>query len=98
MSTKLYVGNLPYSATDQLVVEDDSTSPATPVHGIALTLDSAREGTMGGSGPPITKGSALGIVNPDPDGRGDAGFLDVSYAGPAGAFPTSSVFGASVPG
>jgi len=89
---KLYVGNLPYSADDQaLRMEDDSTIPPTPLQDIRVRLNGAHRGTYAAPLDALSMSSSLGIVNPTSNGRGDAGFLTVSYTGPSGSFPLSSV-------
>jgi hypothetical protein len=89
---KLYVGNLPFSATDQFGIFDPSSSPATELQDVGISLNGAHIGTLQNPGSPLPASSSLGIINPGPDGLGDAGFFDVFYDGPAGDFPASSFF------
>ena len=89
---KLYVGNLPYSSSDKVGVFDPSTSPATELQDVTISLNDARIGTMQNPGNPLPASSSLGIVNPGADGLGDAGFFDVFYTGAPGDFPASSFF------
>lgn len=88
---KLYVGNLPYSATDGFSISDKSTLPATAVMDVKLSL-SGRTGTLQNPGSTLPTSSSLGIINPGLDGLGDAGFIDIFYDGPAGDFPAISFF------
>ncbi len=94
---KLYVGNLPYAADEQaLRMEDDSTIPPTPLQDIRVRLNSAHRGTYAAPLDALSTSSLLGIVNAAANGRGDAGFLAVSYTGPTGSFPLASVFDLSL--
>jgi hypothetical protein len=89
---KLFVGNLPFSATDKVGIFDPSTSPATELQDFGISLNGAHIGTLQNPGSTLPSSSSLGIVNPGPDGLGDAGFFDVFYNGPAGDFPANSFF------
>jgi hypothetical protein len=94
---KLYVGNLPYSATDQaLRMEDDASRPPTPLQDIRVILNSGRSGTYQAPLGTLPMNTALGIVNAGSNGRGDTGFLAVSFTGAAGSYPSSSVFDMSL--
>jgi hypothetical protein len=89
---KLYVGNLPFSATDKVGIFDPSTNPATELQDVTISLNDARIGTMQNPGNQLPSSSSLSIVNPGPDGLGDAAAFDVFYTGPPGDFPASSFF------
>jgi hypothetical protein len=71
---------------------DPSTSPPTPLQDITFTLNGAHAGTMQNPGGPLPASSSLSIVNPGPDGLGDAGAFDVFYTGSPGDFPANSFF------
>jgi len=89
---KLYVGNLPYSSTDKVGAFDPSTVPATEVQELSLSLQDARTGTVQNPGDPLASSSSLSIVNPGPDGLGDAASLKVSWSGPGQDMPQESFF------
>jgi hypothetical protein len=89
---KLYVGNLPFSATDKVGIFDPSTSPATELQDVTISLHDARIGTMQNPGGPLPASASLSIVNPGSDGLGDAASLGVFYDGPANNFPANSFF------
>jgi hypothetical protein len=89
---KLYVGNLPYSATDKVGIFDPSTSPATELQDVRISLNGAHIDNMQTPGAALPSSSSLGIVNPGPDGLGDAAFFDVFYTGAPGDFPANSFF------
>jgi hypothetical protein len=89
---KLYVGNLPFSATDRFGIFDRSTSPATELQDVSVALNDARIGTLQNPGSSLPASTSAGIVNPGSDGLGDAGFFDVFSIGSPGVFPASSFF------
>jgi hypothetical protein len=89
---RLFVGNLPFSATDGFGIFDPSTSPATEVQDVGISLNGAHVGTMQNPGSTLSASSSLGIANPGADGLGDAGFFDVFYDGLASDFPAISFF------
>jgi hypothetical protein len=89
---KLYVGNLPFSATDRFGIFDPSTSPATELQDVGISLNDARIGNLQNPGSSLPAGSSVGIVNPGSDGLGDAGLFDIFCTGSPGDFPASSFF------
>ena len=88
---KLYVGNLPFSATDQFGIFDPSTSPASELQDVGISLKEAHSSTVQGTSP-IQARTSVGVVNPGSDGLGDAAVFDVFYNGSPGDFPANSFF------
>ena len=89
---KLYVGNLPYSATDKVGIYDPSTNPATELQDVGISLKEAHSSIGHGQQSPIQARTSLGIVNPGPDGLGDSAAFDVFYTGSPADFPADSFF------
>lgn len=71
---------------------DTSTDPATALQDINFSLNDARIGTVQNPGGTLPANLSGGLVNPGPDGLGDAGFFDVFYSGAPGDFPANSFF------
>lgn len=88
---KLFVGGLSWTTSDFAFV-DKSIDPGTAVQDVSISLRDAHGGTSQNPGNTLPATSSVGIVNPGPDGLGDAGFFDVFYTGSPGDFPTSSFF------
>jgi hypothetical protein len=89
---KLYMGNLPFSSSDKVGVFDPSTIPATELQDVSMFLNNAQIGTMQSPGGPLPSSSSLSIVNPGPDGLGDAASFDVSWSGGGDDYPQESFF------
>ncbi len=71
---------------------DPATNPATQLQNIGFSLNDFRIGTMQNPGGTLQANLSGGLINPGPDGLGDAGFFDVFYTGSPSEFPANSFF------